>query len=565
MRKITAIYTVIISLFFSSCTGLFGEGQLELAPVEDINEEKVFSDYALFRQYADHTYSYVPGHLGRLWDALVADISDESRSNRGSMSTSFNLGSWSGDKKNAAAAEVTTVWQELYTGIRKTNIVLANIDKVPNFPVDGSVDIKERYRGEMHFLRAFLYFELVKRWGGVPIIDKILSLNGDNLDIPRSSYDDCVAFIVKDCQTAASLLPLKHADADNGRATRGAALSLKSRTLLYAARPLHNPTDDRAKWTAAAQAAKDVIDLKVYSLYPDYVSMFFQTHCDEVILNRPRTKLSFENGHSNGSGFFYRFFATQGYNGWTNNMVTQNMVDMFEDAAGYPIKQSDIYEEQHPYEKRDPRLDMCVLRNNRYWYNRNTEYWKSRKDGVNGRDRGTSNVNTLGYSCIKFWPEQHQRHKGTSTYLNYIFFRYAEILLNFAEAQNEAGGPESSLDGLTVRSVLTELRARVNHVPVPTDISATKETMRERIRNERGVELCFEEHRWYDVLSWKKGVEIFTKDIYGINIWKEADGSFTYERFKYQTPIFKEHMHLYPIPNEEVYKSENLEPNPGWL
>ena len=148
--------------------------------------------------------------------------------------------------------------------------------------------------------------------------------------------------------------------------------------------------------------------------------------------------------------------------------------------------------------------------------------------------------------------------------MNYIFFRYAEILLNFAEAQNEVGGPESSLEGLSVRGVLTELRGRVGQVPVPTDISDTKEKMRERIYNERGVELCFEEHRWYDVLSWHKGVEYFNKDIYGIRVVKNTDGTFTYSREKYETPTFKEHMHLYPIPNNEVYKSAVLEQNPGW-
>lgn len=148
--------------------------------------------------------------------------------------------------------------------------------------------------------------------------------------------------------------------------------------------------------------------------------------------------------------------------------------------------------------------------------------------------------------------------------MNYIFFRYGEILLNFAEAQNEVGGPESSLEGLSVREVLTELRARVGQVPIPEDISDSRESMRERIYNERAVELCFEEHRWYDVLSWHKGVEYFNKDIYGIRAVKNADGSFTYSREKYESATFKEHMHLYPIPNNEVYKSAVLEQNPGW-
>ena len=567
MKKLFIIYVIAASIGFSSCTGLFGEGQLDMAPVEDINEDKIFSDYAMFRQYADQTYSYMPGHLGRLWNSLVSSMGDESR-NKGGCTAIFNNGAWDGTQMESsnkmfdANNEISTMWQNMYIGIRKTNKIIENIDRIPNFP---SQEIRDRCLGEAYFLRAFFYFELIKRWGGVPIIDHTLTLNKDNLDLPRDTYEKCVEFIVNDCNTAANgLLPLKYADADNGRASVGAAKALKSRVLLYAARPLHNPSNDITKWEKAAKAAKDVIDLKLYTLYPDYVNMFFQPVCSEIIMNRPRIKMNFEQGHTNGSTFWTRFIATQGYDGWAGEWVTQNMVDMFEDSKGYPITNSKIYKDEDPYANRDPRLDMCVLRNDRFWYNRKLEFWVSANGKETGRDKGTTHINVLGYAIAKFWPEAHQRYKGTSTYMNYIFFRYAEILLNFAEAQNEVGGPESSLEGLSVRDVLTELRGRVGQVPVPTDISDTKEKMRERIYNERSVELCFEEHRWYDVLSWHKGVEYFNKDIYGTRVVKNTDGTFTYSREKYETPTFKEHMHLYPIPNNEVYKSAVLEQNPGW-
>ena len=566
MKKLFIIYVIAASIGFSSCTGLFGEGQLDMAPVEDINEDKIFSDYAMFRQYADQAYSYMPGHLGRLWNSLVSSMGDESR-NKGGCTAIFNNGAWDGTRMDTsnkmvdANNEISDMWQNMYIGIRKANKIIENIDRIPNFPSD---EIKDRCLGEAYFLRAFFYFELIKRWGGVPIIDHTLVLNQDNLDLPRDTYEKCVEFIENDCKTAAGLLPLKYADADNGRASKGAALALRSRTLLYAARQLHNPTNDIAKWEKAAKAAKDVIDLKLYTLYPDYVNMFFQPVCSEIIMNRPRIKMNFEQGHTNGSTFWTRFIATQGYNGWAGEWVTQNLVDMFEDSKGYPITNSQIYNDEDPYANRDPRLDMCILRNDRFWYDRKLEFWVTADGKESGRDKGTTHINVLGYAIAKFWPETHQRYKGTSTYMNYIFFRYAEILLNFAEAQNEVGGPESSLEGLSVREVLTELRARVGQVPIPEDISDSRESMRERIYNERAVELCFEEHRWYDVLSWHKGVEYFNKYIYGIRAVKNADGSFTYSREKYESATFKEHMHLYPIPNNEVYKSAVLEQNPGW-
>ncbi len=568
----TKIYLAAVILasagVFSSCDDI-----LDLAPVDDINQEKIFTEYSLFIQYADHTYSYMPGHYGRLWSSLAASMGDETRSRAANTSTYvFNTGAWNGSTGSNSAAELSGMWENMYVGIRKTNLILENINSVQDFP---SEEIKQRYLGETYFLRAYFYYELVKRWGGVPIVDKTLALGVDDIDLPRDSYEDCVDFIVSDCEMAASLLPLKHDDANNGRATQGAALSLKARMLLYAARPLHNPTGDVEKWRAAGEAAKEVIDLDIYSLESDLINMYFQTHCDEVIMNRPRGKMNFEQGHTDGSSFLVRFIVPQGYNGWMGDMVTQNLVDRFESSNGYPIYQTDdkgnpIYEadgitpvydtrsnynEEDPYSNRDPRLDMFVLRNDRYWYNRNTQFYQ------NGKDYGTTLINLTGYSIAKFWSEAHQRYQGTSTYFNYIFFRYAETLLNYAEAWNEVEGPDGEHN---VRARINELRNRAGQVDVPTDISSTTEQMRYRIRNERQVELCFEEHRWYDVLQWGEGVTEFTRPICSMRISLNDDGTFSYERYEYEIPIFKDYMHLYPIPDDELYKSAVLENNPGW-
>jgi hypothetical protein len=453
------------------------------------------------------------------------------------------------------------MWVTLYKGIRQANMVIKNIGLVENFP---SQKVHDRSLGEAHFIRAFLYFELVKRWGGVPLFDKPLELGVDELDLPRSSYDDCINFIVADCNRANQLLDIVNDEGDTGRATRGSALALKSRTLLFAARPLNNPTQDVEKWKAAASAALDVINLNQYSLDPDYVNMFFRPNLgSEIIMNRPRPKLNFEQGHIDNTNILVRFIVPQGYNGWMGTSVTQNFVDLFEDSNGLPITDaSSNYDPNNPYANRDPRLKMTVLYNNRFWYDRNTQFY------TGGLDYGSTLINPVGYSIAKFWPEAHQRYKGTSAYLNYIFFRYAEILLNYAEAANEVYGPDGAYPGasITARGATTQLRQRVNQVPIPIQISSSKEGMRERIRNERAIELCFEEQRWYDVISWKKGVEIFGEQnpIMGMRITKNGNGSFTYKPYKYETRIFKEHMHRYPIPNSEIYKSKVLEQNQGW-
>ncbi len=567
-RIVQNLLIVLLSLTPLACTDLFDKSQLEQAPEQELDFEKVFSDYQQYRQFLDYGYKYMPGHLGRMWNSLVCELSDEAEGlGVNTCSQVFNNGAWSGARlpsgnpSASANGELEDMWVELYKGIRHANMAMANIDMVGNFP---SEEVYNRSLGETYFLRAFLYFELVKRWGGVPLFDKPLELGVDDLDLPRSSYEECIEFIVNDCDEAAQLLKLENETAETGRATKGAAMALKSRVLLYAARPLNNPGNDIAKWEAAAKAAWDVMNLNLYALDPDYVNMFFRPDLgSEIIMNRPRPKMNFEQGHTNNTNFWVRFIVPQGYLGWMGTAVTHNFVNLYEDANGYPVTNAaSNYEPQDPYANRDPRLKMTVLYNDRFWYDRNTEFF------VGGRDYGASLINPVGYTIAKFWPEAHQRYKGTTSYMNYIYFRYAEVLLNYAEAVNEAYGPEGRYPGasLTAREATTQVRQRVGHVPIPLDISSSTESMRERIRNERAIELCFEEQRWYDVISWEKGVEILGEGnpIMGMKITKNDDGTFTYEPYEYEQRIFKPHMHRYPIPNSEVYKSEVLKQNPGW-
>ena len=561
--------TMILSSVVS-CSDVFDESQLEQSQEQDLDFDKVFTDYQQYRQYLDYSYSFMPGHLGRLFNSMVAELSDEAEGMGVNVSSpAFNNGAWSGDKipgigSNPVAnanRELSDLWDELFKGVRQVNNAIKNVDLVENFP---SQKIHDRSLGEAHFIRAFLYFELIKRWGGVPIFERPLELGTDNLDLPRNTYEECINFIVEDCNRAAQLLDTENSVGDTGRATKGAALALKSRALLYAARPLNNPNHDQDKWKAAAAAAWDVINLNQYSLDPDYVNMFFRPDLgNEIIMNRPRPKINFDQGHIDNGNFYVRFIAPQGYSGWMGTAVTQTFVDLFEDSNGFPIRDaSSNYNPNDPYANRDPRLKMTVLYNDRFWYNRNTEFYKG------GKDYGQTLINTMGYSIAKFWPESHQRYKNTTTYLNYIFFRYAEVLLNYAEAVNEAYGPDGTHSGasLTARDATTQVRDRVEQVPIPIAISSSKEAMRERIINERAIELSFEEQRWYDIISLKRGVEVFgdQNPIMGMKITKNPDKTFTYEPFVHEIRVFQPHMHRYPIPNSEIYKSSVLEQNPGW-
>ncbi len=576
--KIHYLFIASIFLALMSCTKIFDSDQLNVSEDQELDYDEVFGCYENFRQFVDYSYKYIPGHLGRMWNSMNCEMSDEADGPGINVCSSvFNNGAWSAteisgigtDPAANANYELSWLWEDMFTGIRHCNLILENAVLVQDYPDES---YKSQAIAEAYFIRSYLYFELVKRWGGVPIVDKALNLATDDLDLARNTYDECVDFICEGCDTAASLLPLVQEDAETGRGTKGAALSLKCRTLLYASRAYHNPDNDTEKWQKALKAAQAVIDLGIYSLDDDYVNMFFRSDLgSEIIFNRPRKKMNFEEGHKNNSNFLVRFIVPEGYKGWMGTCVTETFAEMFEAGNGYPISDSrsgytDSMLSCDPYSDRDPRMKMTILYNGHYWYNRNVEYY------VGGQDYGSSLINPYGYSIAKFWKESHQRYQGTTQYLNYIYFRYAEILLNFAEAANEIYGPDgvapalnSSASAMSARQAANKVRARVGHVGIPVDISSSTDEMRERLKNERAIELCFEEHRWYDVLSWGEGTKYFNGDILATKITKNNDDTFTYEPFVYETRVFYDYMHLYPIPEDDIYKSDGkLKQNLGW-
>jgi len=239
---------------------------------------------------------------------------------------------------------------------------------------------------------------------------------------------------------------------------------------------------------------------------------------------------------------------------------TQNHVDLYEMTNGKAISDpTSGYNAQAPYANRDPRLSFNVLYNDQPWQGRRLQMW----DG--GRDFLSTNpiYTATRYYCRKYWPEPYIRNVTGTALLNYIYFRYAEVLLNYAEAQNEAVGPDAS-----VYAAINQIRSRTEVAMPNLPIGLTQDQMRTRIRNERAVELAFEDHRWYDIMRWKAGVEIVAKPVFGMNVVRNTNGTFVYNPVllpvTYQK-IFLDHMHRYPIPRSEVNKSNNiLLQNPGW-
>lgn len=563
MRNIHhSIVFLFVALVITSCKKDF----LDRTPSADLDEQKVFSDPALAANYADNAYNHLIDDYARFnaHRGTTAQASDEAVSGNTDVSVrTLNQGLFHDhyERGGASLNDIGDVWDRAYAGIRITNVMLAKMSTVPW----NTAQNPSRIEGEMHFIRAFLYFELIKRFGGVPIFDKAASIF-DDIDIPRNTYQECLDFILADIDKATSLLPEEHSASNYGRATKGAALALKARALLYAASPLNNTTNDLSKWQAAADAAKAVIDINRYSLQATYNDIMNVASSPEYIMIKIRPPRVID-------GFLLDFVMSPGSGGAQGSMnPTQNHVDMYDmQATGLPITDpASGYNPQKPYDGRDPRFYANILYNGASWQGRTMGMW-SQYNAANdtytyGADFRPNNIiySATRYYCRKMWPEVYVRNTTQRALFNYIFFRYAEVLLNYAEAVNEsttdATEREKAIDQVN------KVRERVNMPLLPYTL--TQAQLRDAIVRERAVELAFEDFRWYDLIRWKKAKEVLTQPVKAMDVVRNTNGTFTYSIVTLPTIYqkkFDDHMYLYPIPRREIYKSNGiLKQNPYW-
>jgi hypothetical protein len=608
-----------MSTVIDSCNNDF----LDKKESDILTSEQVFSDPVLFQQFHDDIYTYLHywpgdwacqsfGGLGRIAYSSfegATDLAEASRSVAGT-NASFNLGNWS-QLAFGTRVELIWPWEGAYAGIRRCNVVLEKADGVPGMALDKI----NKCKSEALFLRAFFYFELIKRYGGVPYITKSLNEN-DDMNFARDPYDTCVAKIVKDIEASIEYLPIGSAQAniDFGRPSKGAALALKAKVLLYAASPLNtepynissgsgnadlylieepnNASQTQQMWIDAAIAAYEVIkfseEFGQYQLLDSarYLDIFHgDAENSEVIYSRVDGLFSFSGGKPlMGWVSFADVGASKGYGGSAGTYPTQNLVDMYEMADGsIPIlghnddgspiiNSATAYDEQNMWENRDPRLKLTVLCNQDRWQDRSVEIWFDKSNPtISGTEmKDAQDYTTTGYLCRKMWPEKLRQGGTASVYMNWIWFRYADVILWYAEAMNQAFGPDA--DGLgngkNARWALNKIRNRLNPSnPNMRDVNAsTKEQFLERLLNERAVEFVYEEQRWWDIIRYKKGVETFGVPIYGARIYRTSKDPLSFEitRRKLETRVFEDYMHKYPIPYSQMEKSSNLKQNPGW-
>ncbi|NBT16795.1 MAG: RagB/SusD family nutrient uptake outer membrane protein [Chitinophagia bacterium] len=448
--------------------------------------------------------------------------------------------------------------------------------KVPD-PVTYTARVSnmKMWRAEAQFLLAFYYFELVKRYGGVPIVNRKLNIVSDNdymLSLKRNSFEECVNYIVRLCDSSAMALPLKFSDianADWGRPTVGAALALKARILTYAASDLYNQASNKNsligyvdnnrldRWKKAASANKAVLDLMPlapYSLNTSYSALF-------QLKTLRNNEVIFERRYPASNTFETLNYPIGYQTGKTGTCPTQNLVDAHEMKTGVPFDWNNPVHAADPYANRDPRLLMNIIVNNSIWKGTNVQLWEG---GVNGKF--LFRASKTGYYLKKYVDETLNLATGQTSAKQWIYFRLTENYLNYAEAMNEAYGP-SVLDTFKISALqaVNTIRTRTGVAMPAIPATVSQVQLRERIRNERRVELAFEDHRFWDVRRWMIGPSTLGATIQGVTITKLPTGAFKYVPYDLEKRLFTDKMYLYPIPQSEIIKTNgNIQQNPGW-
>lgn len=581
-----AVAVIAAVLVFNSC----GQDALNLSPADQISDDNVWEDPALMDLYLADVYRQM--HHGQD-EVKLSSLTDDTHFIHGYGTIEIVQGGWSpsflgaldrGDLRHFR-------WDHLYYAIRQANIILENIDDA-----NASEDFKRQIKGEAHFLRAYFYHNLLRMYGGVPIITSPADLFGDeSLSVARNTFEEGVTFVVEEANRAAELLPLQPRDL--GRATKGAALALKSRILIYAASDLYadpigsNPEltgytsgSQEERYQAAKAAAQEVMDLNMYALFNQYDDP--AVNYEQLFLVNGRHEETILNRYFKASRDWtdryltHQFNGPNGYRGWAGNTPLQSLVDAYEMADGTEFDWNNPEHAAAPYENRDPRFYASILYDGAPWVEppsfrdpydadgiiQTFEYVSlpngSQAPGVDTRNGPIEDWNGSysRYYLRKFIDPTMLPSERQET--PYPYFRYAEVLLNYAEACIGLGEEEEA------RRVINMIRSRAG---MP-DITDTGQALVERYQNERRVELFGEEHRFFDVRRWKIAPEIY-HDAMGITITAEATDPrvrSTYSNYSYdptrliQQRSWNDSHYFAPISLDEMNRNDQLIQNPGY-
>jgi hypothetical protein len=624
MKKLLPIFGILsVSLLVVlSCKKDF----LNTEPLDSISSEATWADGPLSEAFIYNVYSFL-GYGGFEEQALAAYTDEAMFTHAGRNINTFTEGTET--PTNLAWISDTYGWNRMYLAIRQANVA---IDRLPTSTFSDKV-LRDKLLGEAHFLRGYYYQQLLRIYGGIPLIDKPYGLNED-YTIVRSSYADCVNFIVADLDKAAQLLDGK--TTVPGRTSKIAAMALKSRVLLYAASDLHDgptakaksatisgyanldlvayPSGDRAaRWQAAKAAAKAVLDAtqgyKLNLAAPEsatngrnnYMSIALggqsavgdKSASIELLFQRSHTALYTQEDNWPLGGIHYGINnGPNGYHNWAGNTPIQQLVDDYEMMDGTKFSWSNPTHSADPYTNRDPRFYATILYDGAGWKPRpsdvaaidpvnqvQTGYYASASGTLNGIDTRESAVENWNGSRTHYYTRKFidpnpalPDNQSNAQVIPWPFIRYTEVVLNYIEACLATG------DEAEARNWLNKIRYRAG-MPAVLDAGTV---LVDRYRNERRIELVYEEHRYYDARRWmipqttvgrgiktikvnatlKAGQSYLVPYRYDKNVY-----NYTYtvvDNTENETRVWNDKMYYRPIAKDEITKNEKLVQNPGY-
>jgi starch-binding outer membrane protein, SusD/RagB family len=568
MKKLITIFT-LFSIVLVSCK----KDVLDIEPQDRVAENAVWSDEALIKAYHNELYNGIPHGF---YIHMYSKFSDESYNSAPCCGADiFKLNTFNPDNIGGAGGGdfwggYMYYWNQGYSYVRKVNVFLEKMAS----PDALNFSDKKRLVAEAKFIRAFIYFNLIERFGGVPIVTQAYDREDiGSVDFKRSTFDQCVAFIQKNIDEALPDLADSYPSTDGnyGRATKDASYALLSRVYLYAASPLFNPNHDNAKWQKAADAAAVFTQHgdRGYSLYPNYRELFNRPSGaaqSEFIFTRNFTTSNAQEAPPNNLGRRYGSYG--GW--WASNGPTQNLVDDYDMTNGQQpftwngntktINAASGYDPAHPYWNRDPRFEASIIHDSSVFHGDLLEMWVSSTDNTFGYDswKQSSDNPRSSYWLRKFMPETGAISFNVPYTIPWPHFRLAEIYLNYAEAEFELG------DETKCRQFINKVRNRVGMPDIPATV--TGEALRQRLYNERRIELAFENHRFFDIRRWKIANVIENRPIYGMDVFlNKTTNVKTYSPvLLLQKNAWQDKMNLLPVDRSEVSRTSPDLQTPGW-
>ena len=619
-RLIYILLVMVLVSVFTSCKKDF----LDTKSLTTVPSSDTWKDGPLSEAFVTNLYAGLG--QGGFDEQMLASLSDEAvfthagrginTINEGTLNPS-NLG-WVGS---------TYEWTNMYNYIRVANIAL---QQLPTATFDDA-DLKGRLQGEAHFMRAYFYQQLLRYYGGVPLITQVYGLNED-YTISRNTFEECVNFILKDCDSAITFLTGK--DLPKGRGSVNAALALKSRVLLYAASDLHDmPTakanstliagfsnpellgyisgDRTARWQAAQAAAKAVLDAAGQGYQLNLGEPATQEDAQKYYLSiamgggskdggidaAASSELLFERDFTPNKDEYAGIYVglangPNGYHNWAGNSPIQELVDDYEMMDGSKFDWNDPEQAAHPYNNRDPRFYATILYDGAGWKPRDKisgnvdpvnqiqsgKYEISAGTFIPGLDTRQSSIENwngswTGYYMKKFIdPDPNVVDNNTRQYIPWPFFRYTEAVLNYVEASIELGQETEA------RNWLNKIRFRAG---MPA-IVLTGDALKQEYRNERRIEMVYEEQRYHDARRWMIAPETLGRKLVYINVtgtlksgatapspYKHDETLYNYsyvpvEDNSLENRQWVDKMYFRPIGRDEIIKNNKLVNNPGY-